>query len=689
MLIAGLGAALISLHAFAGTRAITAMDLLTLSDPSAPTLSPDGRWLAYQVTQAQLATNDYRSSWFAVSTTDPSDVRSLGSAGDISYASPGRHATGTPELREPLWTKDSTAIAYLLTVTGETQVWMSRVEDGLQRQLTHSDADVLDFRWDRDSRSLLYERGPSRDAQARYSSEARKSGYIMSESMQSYYGAALTEIDGTVERVTPLEGISYRSYDLSTGAERVATRAQWDALGSRVAGLDAGTQYHTRQPAGPMVAFTRPRADIRFPTERTPAQLASLNTSDGAVTPCEHPLCTGRMTGLSWSSDGNELYFQRLERETVDGVGFYAWSPAKRSVRRILMSDDLLVGGRAVLPTGCAMGNDLALCIHEAPTLAPEIARIDLRTGKLTRWVDLNPRLREVRFGRVTRIEFEDGNGTPAFGHFVEPPGGKASPTCPLVMTLYLSRGFLRGAVGDEYPIHLLAERGLCVLSVDRPEDRLALARLDLAEAMRSRHADARDHKSVLTAVEAAVKQLTARGWIDPKRVGISGLSDGADKATYSISHSNKIHFAAAAVSGTGMDPVIHYYGGPQYRDKDRLRIGDPFGDAQPAWREISPMLNASSIQAPLLIQASDFEYSLVVPLFLTLKEARKPVELIVYPDEKHLKVQPVHRLRVYQRNVDWFRFWLLGVEDQDPAKAEQYLRWRAFQHGGGRRSAG
>jgi hypothetical protein len=27
--------------------------------------------------------------------------------------------------------------------------------------------------------------------------------------------------------------------------------------------------------------------------------------------------------------------------------------------------------------------------------------------------------------------------------------------------------------------------------------------------------------------------------------------------------------------------------------------------------------------------------------------------------------------------SVDWFCFWLLGYEDPNPAKAEQYARWR------------
>jgi hypothetical protein len=31
-------------------------------------------------------------------------------------------------------------------------------------------------------------------------------------------------------------------------------------------------------------------------------------------------------------------------------------------------------------------------------------------------------------------------------------------------------------------------------------------------------------------------------------------------------------------------------------------------------------------------------------------------------------------------RNLDWFRFWLKGEEDPDPAKAEQYARWRELR---------
>jgi hypothetical protein len=34
----------------------------------------------------------------------------------------------------------------------------------------------------------------------------------------------------------------------------------------------------------------------------------------------------------------------------------------------------------------------------------------------------------------------------------------------------------------------------------------------------------------------------------------------------------------------------------------------------------------------------------------------------------------------VQSNHKDWFRFWLQGYEDPDPAKAEQYKRWRELK---------
>jgi hypothetical protein len=51
-----------------------------------------------------------------------------------------------------------------------------------------------------------------------------------------------------------------------------------------------------------------------------------------------------------------------------------------------------------------------------------------------------------------------------------------------------------------------------------------------------------------------------------------------------------------------------------------------------------------------------------------------------VFRDETHIKWQPAHLHTIVQRNLDWFEFWLQDREDPDPAKAEQYTRWRKLK---------
>ncbi len=90
--------------------------------------------------------------------------------------------------------------------------------------------------------------------------------------------------------------------------------------------------------------------------------------------------------------------------------------------------------------------------------------------------------------------------------------------------------------------------------------------------------------------------------------------------------------------------------------------------------------VNASRIDTPFLIQVADREYHFTKQNYNALKDADKPVEMHIFPDEYHVKWQPAHRYAVYTRNVDWFNFWLRDVEDPDPKKEEQYERWRELR---------
>jgi dienelactone hydrolase len=96
---------------------------------------------------------------------------------------------------------------------------------------------------------------------------------------------------------------------------------------------------------------------------------------------------------------------------------------------------------------------------------------------------------------------------------------------------------------------------------------------------------------------------------------------------------------------------------------------------------ELSAVLNADKIKAPVLMEYDDTEALQAFDMFGALRQADVAVESYVYPGDTHVFDQPDHVYWSMQRNVDWFRFWLQNYEDPDSAKREQYQRWRELRH--------
>jgi hypothetical protein len=79
-------------------------------------------------------------------------------------------------------------------------------------------------------------------------------------------------------------------------------------------------------------------------------------------------------------------------------------------------------------------------------------------------------------------------------------------------------------------------------------------------------------------------------------------------------------------------------------------------------------------------MQMPEQEYISALDYFIPLTKSATPVELDVFPNETHQKFQPRHKLTVYNRNLDWFRFWLQGCADPDPLKEPQFQRWEIMR---------
>jgi hypothetical protein len=125
---------------------------------------------------------------------------------------------------------------------------------------------------------------------------------------------------------------------------------------------------------------------------------------------------------------------------------------------------------------------------------------------------------------------------------------------------------------------------------------------------------------------------------------------------------------------------MSYYTGGPgsvtRWGVNGWMKLPAPTDDPTHLWSRISGALNADKIVAPVLIQVSDTEYDEVPDIYVSMLDAKKPVDLYVFTGEGHQFRQPYHRLVRAERNLDWFRFWFFGWEDTNVNKAQQYRDW-------------
>jgi hypothetical protein len=85
-------------------------------------------------------------------------------------------------------------------------------------------------------------------------------------------------------------------------------------------------------------------------------------------------------------------------------------------------------------------------------------------------------------------------------------------------------------------------------------------------------------------------------------------------------------------------------------------------------------------VNAPLQVIATREGVLQMWEPYAALRYLRKPVDLLILNSNEHVLSKPSVRLVSQGATVDWFRFWLQGYADPDPAKSSQYQRWEQMR---------
>lgn len=669
-------------------RYINTDDLISIRDiggyTGAISISPDGKHVAFHLQQGDATSNTYKTGWYVVPVTPNADELRLGDGGDVILVGEMSGVTnGSRVALSAKWSPDSEWIAYRRKENNEIQLWRSRKDGSDQEQLTNDQINISAFHWSANGSRLFFKAQPSNEAIQAVLDEEGKRGFLFDERFSVNYSTR-PHISDPINLFPDDSEIlaGWHVYSFSNETHQPAQDTDLEELSSLLSRPHDNKEQYSKNDirksilhhAGHRLAWFENENPATFPGFAAPLTLYA-ESENGSVERCAATQCNGHLEQLYWSEDGRDVYFVRREGVNRLQRGFYAWSPGSKTVRNILQTDEWIYD--------CELAASSLLCLHEDITTPRKIISLDLHSGSIATIFDPNTSFHEIQFTNHEKLTWREKTGTSAAGHLIYPANFQEGERYPLIVVQYRSKGFLRGGVGNEYPIHPLAAEGFFVLSFDRPENHRVAGRItDLWEAERASWGeDIWERKSALSALEIIIDELDIRGLIDPNKVGITGLSDGAETVWYAMIHSDK--FAAAAASDGGWSPSWYYLISSDLRKNYFGRAAElppPGSGNLERWARISPEFHADKINTPILVQVADRELVQSVAGIGALQDAGQPVEAYVFPNEYHVKWQPKHKHAVYNRTIDWFNFWLRNIEDDNPEKASQYDRWRRLK---------
>jgi dipeptidyl aminopeptidase/acylaminoacyl peptidase len=663
--------ALMAGSALAAPRPLVPADIYNERTLSAPSVSPDGAWVAYAVkqldrTEDKAITHVWMTSWDGTRTVQ---------------------MTASPKDSEsrPRWSPDGRFLAFVSGRGDENeadQLWLLDRAGGEARKLTEGKQSVDDYAWSPDGQKIALilkdaepeEKGADADGKAGAAGGTEKvdpkrpkpiviDRFQFKEDIAGYLGprrGRLYVLDLASRKV---ERIADGDYDealpaWSPDGKRLAFVSKrhpdadrdynWDifvvephagaapkALTTFEGGDDSPEweAYPAWSPDGKSIAYVQggPPRLIEYgvrhlavvPTDGGPSRLATPSLDRNIAKP-------------RWSADGKSIQFILED----DGAEVLAEVPAAGGARKTV------VGGRQVVQAFDADAHGHEIVQLTTPSAPGEL--FALENGKLRPLTHANDWLKDVALASVEEVKFPSKDGTEIHGFITRPPGWQAGPKAPALLRLH-------GGPASQFDLgwnrewQMFAAHGYVVLTSN---PRGSTGR---GEAFSSAiYADwgTKPVQDVLGLVDYAV----AKGIADPDRLGVGGWSYGGILTNYVIVADHRFK---AATSGASISNILAGYGTDEYVRDYEMELGKPWEHPE-AWIKISdPFLHADRIKTPTLFLGGDKDFN--VPLlnseqmYQALRSQGVETRLIIYPGQFHGLTRPSFLKDRMDRYIGWF----------------------------------
>src|SRR3954466_12542046 len=190
------------------------------------------------------------------------------------------------------------------------------------------------------------------------------------------------------------------------------------------------------------------------------------------------------------------------------------------------------------------------------------------------------------------------------------------------------------------------------------------------------------DYKDLMAGVDEAIK----RGYIDDKKLGVTGGSGGGLLTNWVVGQTGR--FAAAVSQRDIASWEDWWYTGDFTLFQPNWFRSPPFEDPD-EYRVRSPISYINNVKTPMMLILGEADYRTPPgaggeQMFRALKFRRIPTVMVRFPNESHelsRSGQPWHRIERLQHIVGWFDHWLMDVpkpeyeiksEEEVPVKPRQ-----------------
>jgi dipeptidyl aminopeptidase/acylaminoacyl peptidase len=354
-----------------------------------------------------------------------------------------------------------------------------------------------------------------------------------------------------------------------------------------------------------------------------------------------------------WTADGKNLIEVYGKEGKASLASFDATSGAVT---------DLINGNQAVLRVRASNDTSKLVYTISTPARINDLFVLDRQSpnSQPRQLTDINKELfSKLNLTEPEEISYKSFDGKMIQAWVQKPPDFNPAKKYPLILNIH---GGPHAAYGHifEHEFQWMAAKGYVVL-FPNPRGSITYGQ-DFGNVIQY-HYPGDDFKDLM----AGVDELVRRGYIDEKKLGVTGGSGGGLLTNWVVGHTTRF---AAAVSQRDIASWAHWWYSADFTLFQPAWFKGPPFDEEQDFKARSPITYIKDVKTPMMFILGEADYRTPPgaggeEMFRALKFRKIPTVMVRFPNESHelsRSGQPWHRVERLQNIVGWFDHWLLGT---------------------------